>query len=119
MNKDQLTIDKINLPKTYVVTATKQDKRVFYAIDRQSGYPYWSNYLFNSKEWTDLDEAIKAYEDAISSTSYMADGDAINLGVMHKSIEFDTVTSEMIASEQRKKALEKLTDNEKLVLGLV
>lgn len=106
-----------DLSDTYVVAATNnENERVYYAIDHHSGgYPYWSTSFGHRKEFTKLDAAIRAatfkYDDYMIRSIH-----DVRVGVTKTTfVELDSNT---VAEEQKKAALEKLTEDERRLLGL-
>lgn len=113
-------MDTVELEVTYVVTAIdKNDGRVYYAIDNHSGgYPYWSTTYNSRKEMRTLEDATKAYKEAVSATGYMNKVTDVVVGVTRTTISLNEIDNTAITEERKRIALEKLTEDERRLLGL-
>lgn len=135
MNKDQVTIDQIvidTLPEYYVITgistedrkrrAHGQDRneRVFVGTDSHSGgYPYWSTIFGSANRYKDITEALKALRDTKhgSGVGYMAN-QATDIRLVAVRIDLVGVSEQKIHDEQVQAALDKLTADERRLLGV-
>lgn len=107
-----------DLPVRYIITAIKDDKRVYYGVDSHSGgYPYWASWIGGAHEFDKKTHAVRAFEEVHNPSFYMAkEAHSIQLGELI--ITLTTITKEQIVEEKKKEALAKLTEEDKHLLGL-
>ncbi len=113
-----MTTKAIELPIKYVITAIEGDKPVFYGIDQHSGgYPYWSSFLSGAKHFKDVVEAVDSLPSRGRGIDYMTNK-VSNIRVGKVLIEVVDIDDTKITEERKQRALSKLTEDERRLLGL-
>lgn len=105
------------LKPNILISAIKDDKPVFLAIDISSGgYPYWTTNVSSACIYMDN---LDAYDNWKRDQKYLHG--ATNVEIVEMTLKFKTVES-LVAYDDREDrieaALKKLTEDEKVLLGL-
>lgn len=110
----------IEMPITYIITALQGEERVYYALDQQSGgYPYWTSFFFSAEKFHDLEKAAAAHKEAVRPDGYMNNGvQQIRLGTLKMAISLGEITEEEILEDRKRKALERIPEEDRRLLGL-
>jgi hypothetical protein len=112
-----------NLPEYYMITgitteqhSARPGRRVYFSVDTHSGgYPYWSTLFQSAERLYDIEEAIRSYKEA--KKGYMAD-QATSIMLVMARTSLHAVSDTEIEQTQKEAALNKLTAEERRLLGL-
>lgn len=107
----------------YTITAiNKECERVYLFYDKDSGgYPYWSTRQTPPNFGTDLMKVVEKFDEEIEGTSFSYLAREVDIpSIARVNIKLEPVdrNSEQLVQKRKERALEKLTDEEKVLLGL-
>lgn len=118
-------MSKVQLEDRYVVTGVgiakdhNYGKRQYVGIDGPSGYECWTTFMSSDIYFTDLEEAIKRFETATSAGHLTNRGvGEVRIAVVRTTLDLEAVDTTYIDEERKQAALDKLTEEEKRLLGL-
>lgn len=120
-SNDYITPLTIRLDDYYVVTALEDGNRVYVGFDSASGgYPYWRMFEPQRKH-ENLFSAIKEMKDDVYGirVAYMQ-RNVTDIGVAKVSttLTMIDIESDEVLQQMRQAALDKLTEEEQVILGL-
>ena len=126
MDKSRVTLDTFNLDEYYVVTGITTEKahgkageRVYTGTDSHSGgYPYWTKWPSSADRYKDIEQAIARYRECTNEGYMSNQATNIRIGVVRTTVDLASVTTEHIDEKRKEAALNKLTADEKRLLGL-